>query len=57
MSNVQNLVMATPEPRVLAQAGFRDYVAIARFDHMTKHVFIVPGLVLGYTLSGTPASR
>ena len=33
----------------------RDYLALARFDHCTKHIFIVPGIVLAYLLRGSPA--
>jgi 4-hydroxybenzoate polyprenyltransferase len=34
----------------------RAYLAIARFDHSTKHIFIIPGIVFAYLLRGVHAN-
>lgn len=35
---------------VRQSASLRDYLAIARFDHATKHIFILPGIILAFAL-------
>ena len=37
------------------QGTVRDYLRICRFDHMTKHVFILPGIMLAILLRGVVA--
>ena len=37
------------------RAKAEDYLRIARLHHMTKHIFIVPGIVLAILLRGMPA--
>src|SRR5580658_6514896 len=42
------------EATVKPTGTLRDYLALARFDHFTKHIFILPGIVLAYLLRGSP---
>jgi 4-hydroxybenzoate polyprenyltransferase len=43
--------LAKPSP---SKGSIRDYVSMARFDHFTKHVFILPGIILAYALRDPP---
>jgi 4-hydroxybenzoate polyprenyltransferase len=43
---------AAPNRPVSRSATLGDYLAIARFDHATKHVFILPGIALALLLRG-----
>ena len=36
----------------LDRKSFRPYLRLARFDHVTKHVFVAPGIILAYVLHG-----
>lgn len=46
------MTISHPDHRHSAEAGARDYLRIMRLDHMTKHVFILPGIALAFLLRG-----
>ena len=45
MRNIVDTAVSSASP-----AQLKDYLSLARFDHITKHVFIIPGLILAYAL-------
>jgi 4-hydroxybenzoate polyprenyltransferase len=46
-SNSEKISAATSAPQM---GTFWQYLSIARFDHATKHVFIIPGIIIAYAL-------
>jgi len=52
MNDMSDITMDAP---VKESATLKDYIRIARLDHMVKHVFIVPGMVLAFLLRGSDA--
>src|SRR5436853_7027599 len=49
----QSFKAPAPAPR----ASLKTYIAIARPDHWTKNVFILPGLFLAKLITSTPLSQ
>lgn len=38
-------------------ASWREYLSVARLDHVTKHVFVLPGVALAYLLRGAQSNE
>ncbi len=52
--NIFSVQSCAPRDSQVQTAGWREYLQMARLDHMTKHVFILPGLVLAIVFRGLP---
>lgn len=44
--------LSSPASMPRQPSSWREYVSIARLDHVTKHVFVLPGVLLAYLLRG-----
>jgi 4-hydroxybenzoate polyprenyltransferase len=47
------ILVKRPDDAATLTGEWRDYLRLARFDHVTKHVFILPGIVLAMLLRQT----
>jgi len=52
--NMSNEALPLVTVAIPQRGSFSRYLALARFDHATKHIFIVPGLILAYALRAPP---
>lgn len=52
-TNLEGIAVADNLPPA-PQGRLGDYLSLARFDHVTKHVFVLPGLILAYALQAPP---
>jgi 4-hydroxybenzoate polyprenyltransferase len=50
MSPSREITPQLASPKTLPRATLGDYLSLARLDHVTKHVFILPGLILACAL-------
>lgn len=57
MSVMSEIKEAGAAGRAESQGTLKDYLAIARLDHVTKQVFIIPGIVLAFALHRVPINH
>lgn len=50
MTDTEKMQVTSDRTSPKAPATLHDYIRIARFEHMTKHIFIVPGIALALLL-------